>query len=42
MYTICNLPSNYPGITFDEKGVCSICKKKEKEKQIQYKKELIN
>lgn len=33
--TVCNLPSNYPGITFDEKGVCSICKKKEK--QVQYK-----
>lgn len=28
---ICNLPSNYPGITFDKDGTCSICKKKEKE-----------
>lgn len=29
--SVCNLPSNYPGITFDENEVCSICRKKEKE-----------
>lgn len=28
---ICNLPDNYPGIVLDDKGICTLCNKKEKE-----------